>query len=590
MRSTSNLFFSAFKISVLILLLFFLAACGGKKRNPLSNLRSAPGGVYYGGSFHYNEVTNLRSLYPLDLTDVVSSRLASQIYEGLVRFSTFNLTIEPALASRWEIDSTNTIYTFHLREGVLFHNDDCFPERKGRELTAYDVKWCFDKLCESSPQNQGYSFVEGIIQGSEKHYEASLDGSISSSEGVSGVRVIDDYTIEIHLARPYSNLLNILATAYGFVYPEEAYIKYGVEMRRHCVGTGPFMLKDFKEDKAIILLRHENYWGKDDNGNQLPYLDAIKVSFIVEQKSEFLEFTKGNLDMVYRLPLEMMDEIVDHNRDLKEPYTKYQLQMSPGLVIQYYGFQHKSELFSNKKVRQAFNYAIDRRKIVDFTLKGTGIASFYGVVPPALIGYDAKAVKGFDFDADRGRQLLAEGGYPNGENFPEITLQISAAGGRNEQVAEAIVKMLEENLNVHVNIYKLPLAQHYLNVETGKALFWRSGWRADFPDAETFMTIFYGRHVPDKLEERAYLNPVRYQSERFDSMLSAARGTVNEAERFELYLKADQILMDDAVIVPIYSDRDFRLLLPYVRNMHQNPMEYRNFAKVFFDPKYQETQ
>ena len=147
--------------------------------------------------------------------------------------------------------------------------------------------------------------------------------------------------------------------------------------------------------------------------------------------------------------------------------------------------------------------------------------------------------------------------------------------------------MLEVNLNIQVNIYKLPLAQHYLNVETGKALFWRSGWRADYPDAETFLTIFYGKHVPEKLEERAYLNPVRYQSSQFDSLVELARHKIDENEQFDLYLQADQVLMDDAVVIPLYSDRDFRLVLPYVRNLHQNPMEYRSLKTVYFDPNYQ---
>jgi peptide/nickel transport system substrate-binding protein len=201
-----------------------------------------------------------------------------------------------------------------------------------------------------------------------------------------------------------------------------------------------------------------------------------------------------------------------------------------------------------------------------------------------LIGYDAKSVRGFEYDPDRAMQLLEEAGYPNGEGFPEIILQISSSGGRNEQVAEAIDKMLEENLNIVVSIHKLPLSQHYENVETGKATFWRAGWRADFPDVESFLTVFNGVHVPADLSERAYLNPVRYQSEEFDSLYRATQETVDEDARFELAQLADQRLIDDAVVMPIYYDRDYRLLQSYVKNLDQNPMEYRNFRSVYFDP------
>ena len=146
---TSDFTITVLRYIILSILIFSLVDCGGKKRNPLSNLRSAPGEVYYGGTFRYNEVSNLRSLYPLDLTDVVSSRVASQIYEGLVSFSTFNLAIEPGIAERWEIDSTHMVYTFYLRKGVRFHPDECFPNKGGRELNAADVKYCFDKFLDN---------------------------------------------------------------------------------------------------------------------------------------------------------------------------------------------------------------------------------------------------------------------------------------------------------------------------------------------------------------------------------------------------------------------------------------------------------
>ncbi len=559
-------------------------SCGGKKGKSFNNLEKVNGNVYMGGTFNYNEVTNCRSLYPLDVTDVTSFRIVSQVYEGLVSFSLFNLTIEPCLAESWEIDSTNTIYTFHIREGVMFHDDSCFENNKGRELKADDVKYCFEKLFEASPYNQGYSFVENIIVGGNEYHESTVNGEPLSG-GVSGVIALDDHTLQIHLTNSYPNILNILATPYCYIYPKEAVEKYGVDMRRACVGTGPFLIKDIKEDKAFILTKNKNYWGVDEHGNQLPYLDAIKVTFILEHKSEFLQFKKGNLDMVYRLPLEMMDEILDGRRELKEEYQKYQLQKTPGLNIQYYGFQHKSELFSNPFVRKAFNYAIDRRKIVDFTLKGTAIPAIYGVVPPALIGYNAKSIKGYTYDPDTAKQLLTEAGYPNGEGFPELTLQISMSGGRNIQVAEAIVKMLHENLNITVEIHKIPLAQHYQNVETGRALFWRSGWRGDYPDVETFLSIFVGKNVPKKLTDRTYLNPVRYVNNTFDSLYFRARQTIDEDERFNLFLQAEQTLMNDAAVMPIYTDREYRLLQPYVRNLHQNPLEYRNFRAVYFDPE-----
>ncbi|PSR04687.1 MAG: ABC transporter substrate-binding protein, partial [Bacteroidetes bacterium SW_11_45_7] len=325
-------------------------------------------------------------------------------------------------------------------------------------------------------------------------------------------------------------------------------------------------------------------WGKDQYGNPLPYLDGIRVSFIKDKKSSLLKFRKNELDMMYRIPLEMTNEVITENDELKGKYKQYDLQVMPSLTIQYYGFQHKSDLFANKHLRKAFNYAIDRTEIVDYTLKGTAVPAHNGVVPPALENYDSKAINGYKYNAAKAREHMKQAGYPNGEGFPEITLQINSGGGRNEQVAEAIQKMLQENLNISMNIKKLSFAQHLENLESGKARFWRAGWIADYPDPENFLNLFYGPHVPDDLNTRSYINSVRYQSAEFDSVFQKALKTVDKQQRNLLYLQADQIVMDDAAIMPIYYDKDYRLLQPDVRNFPQNPMEYRNFRDVYFVP------
>ena len=182
-----------------------------------------------------------------------------------------------------------------------------------------------------------------------------------------------------------------------------------------------------------------------------------------------LEFKKGNLEMLYQIPLEMTNEVIDRNDQLVGEYKKFQLQIRPVLTVQYYGFQHKSELFSNINLRKALNYAVDRKKIVDYTLKGTGAPAYSGIV--GMDGYDTKVVKGFNYNPAKAKEYLTKAGYPNGEGLEELTLQINSGGGRNEQVAEAVQKMLMDNLGITINITKLPFAQHLENLETGKLAF-----------------------------------------------------------------------------------------------------------------------
>ena len=569
-----------------ILVLFALIGCGGNDSNKQKrgSLRPAEGGRYYGGVFKFNEVEYFRSLYPLNVTEVGGHRVTNQIYEGLVRTSQSDLSILPALAERWEINEEATEFTFYLRKGVRFHDDPCFPDGKGREVTARDFQYSLTKLCESDVNNQGYWVFENRVKGCSEYFKSTQSGE-PLPEGVTGVEVVDDYTLKIILDNPFASFLNILAMPFTAVFPKEAVEQYGTDLRAKCVGTGPFKIKALKEDETVILTRNKDYWDVDKFGNRLPYLDGIKISFIKDRKSELLELKKGNFDMMFRLPLEMLEEVVTPDDELTPEYSEFVLQVMPNMSIQYYGFQHWDKLFSNKDVRKAFNYAIDREKITTYTLKGSGIPAHYGIVPPALTSYDSKAVQGYRFNPEKAREHFAAAGYSNGEGFPELTLQINAGGGTNEQIAEAVQKMLQETLNIEVNITKLPFAQHLENLETGKANFWRAGWIADYPDAENFLNLFYSKHIPKTLAEKSYLNSTRFSSRKFDELFSKALQTIDDDERNLLYLKADQAMIDEAAIIPIYYYKDHRLLQSKVRNYPQNAMEYRTFREVYFVPE-----
>lgn len=562
-----------------------LASCGSDNSTS-GGLRKANGDVYYGGVFRTNEVEDFRNLYPLNITEVVSHRIANQVYEGLVKLNQNDLSVVPALAEKWEKNPEATQWTFHLRKGVKFHDDPCFEGGKGREVTANDFKYCFDLLCTSNPENQqfGNSFKDRVA-GANEYFQSTIDKKPLAG-GVSGVKVIDDYTLQIDLIRPFAGFLNILSTPGGWVYPKEAYEKYGVDMRVKCVGTGPFQVKSIKEGEAVILERNPNYWNVDENGNQLPYLDAVKYTFIKEKKSELLEFKRGNLDMIFRLPIEMIPDILGELDHAKEGNQPFEMQVVPAMSIFYYGFQHQSDIFNKKEVRLAFNYAIDREKIVNYTLQGEGIPGIYGIVPPSFKNYDSKSLKGYTFDPDKAKKLLADAGYANGKGFPKLTLQINSGGGdRNVQTAEVIQKMLKENLNIDVEINVMPFAEHLESVETGKAMFWRSGWSADYPDPETFLTLLYGKHVPEKLSDKSYLNTVRYRSAKFDSLFVAAMQEVDDAKRMALYLQADQVAIDEGAIMPIFYDENYRLIQTNIRNLPANAMEYRDFTRVYIEPQ-----
>ncbi|GAB4132305.1 MAG: ABC transporter substrate-binding protein [Bacteroidia bacterium] len=577
-RLLNYVVFSAFAGGMLI----GAVGCGGDGNNNTENMK-ANGPVKYGGVFRMNEIEDFRTLYPLNIVEVVGHRIGTQVYEGLVKFDQKDLHIVPAIAYKWEVADSATKFIFHLRKGVMFHDDPCFEGGKGREVKASDVKFCFDKLCEASPNNQQFANTfKDRVKGANENYNAS--SAKKAASGVSGVVASNDSTIEITLTRPMPGFLNILATQGCWVYPKEALDKYGDDMRIHCVGTGPFKVKSIKEGESVILERNPNYWMVDEYGNKLPYLSIVQFRFIKDKRSEIIAFRNKELDMVFRLPVEMAKDIMGELDQAKEHSADFVLQSAPAMSLTYYGFQHKKSPFDNLKVRKAFNLSINRQYICEKVLNGDAIPATMGIVPQSMPDYGAENVKGYNYDPELARKLMAEAGYPNGKGFPEITLQINSGGGdRNTMTAEYIMNQLKEVLGVTVKIETVPFAQHIEAFETGKALFWRTGWVADYPDPETFLTTLYSGHIPADMNARSSLNPVRYSSPRFDSAFTAAINEADLTKRMQLFRVADQIAMDDAAIFPIYYENNDRLVQKNVRGFDINAIEYRDMTKVWIE-------
>jgi len=560
-----------------------LSSCGGDQNKEHKEHKVAKGDVKYGGVFKMNETEDFKSLYPLNITFAIEQRIANQIYEGLVKLNQEDLSILPDLAEKWEINEDATSYTFHIRKGVKFHDNSCFKGGKGRELKASDFKFALDRICVSDASNQMYWLFKDKVKGANEYYEETKNKETIKG-GVEGIKVVDDYTIQINLNYSFAGFLNIISHSACYVYPKEAVDAYGVDMRINAVGTGPFRVKKIKESETVILERNPDYWAKDKYGNQLPYLDGIKFSFNKEKKAELLEFKKGNLDMVFRLPLEMIKDVVGELDDAKKGGNRpYVMQVVPALSVFYLGMQHKLPPFDNVEVRKAFNYAVDKESIVTYTLQGEGRAAMHGIVPP-FKGYDYENVKGYEYSPEKAKEHMKKAGYPNGKGFPDVTLQINPGGGdRNVQIAEVVQKMLNENLNINIKIEQMQFAQHSEALETGKALFWRAGWIADYPDPENFLNFLYGQHVPTDLSAKAYINPMRYQSSTFDSIFNLALREIDDANRMELFRQADQIQVDDAAILPIFYDENTRLIQVHVKNFPSNAMEYRDMTEVYFD-------
>lgn len=563
-----------------------LASCSDDTKDSHSGAEGK-GGVYMGGVMRLNEVEAFKSLNPIAVNEIVGFHIGGQLFEGLVKFDQNDLSIIPAIARSWESNANQTEWTFHIRQGVKFHADACFADGKGRELKASDVKYCFDKLCTADPNNAQFdvTFKDRVV-GANEAFEASKSGKALN---VSGIKVLNDTTLTITLKTPFAGFLNIMAMPGCWIYPKEAADKYALDLRIHPVGTGPFYLETLKEGEVLIMKKNQDYYGVDKDGNRLPYLDGLKYTFIREKKAEILEFKSGNLDMVYRLPVEIVPEILGDLEHAKDRKTEFQILNSTAFNTNYLGFNTASDVFNKKEVRLAFNFAIDRHKIADFTLQGEGNAGDYGIVPYVEAfekdGYDFKGLKGYTLDVAKAKDYLKKAGYPDGKGFPKLTLQINSGGGNNILIAEVVQKMLKENLNVDIEINTVPFAEHIEQVTSGKVDFFRFAWIADYPDPETFLTIFYGQHVPANATEKSFINYTRFKNARFDSLFAASFTEPDKAKRYAMLSKAEQVLLDEAPFMPIFYDENYRLEQLNVRNFPENAMNYMDLSVVYLIPK-----
>jgi peptide/nickel transport system substrate-binding protein len=574
-----------FKFLVLGLTAAVMVSCGGTDPNEEQQevLKEAEGyyqegdkkyKIYYGGIFRINEVENFKNLFPHSMIDAVSSRIAYQVYQGLYKFD--QRTLEPVncLAASESVSEDARVWTFTIQKGVFFQDDACFPDGKGREMTAKDVKYCFEMLCSNYPGNTAHELFTQRITGARDYY----DGKATE---VSGIKLVDDYTLEITLDNSFSGFKSLLAHTGCMIFPKEAVDKYGTEgMAKKCVGTGPFVIDEIN-DNQVRLKRNANYWEKDEHGNQLPYLDIVKITFTKDKKSELSNFRKKNLDMIWKLPVDEMESVLASLEEAQQGGNpEFRYQQINGLNTQFYAFNAASGTFKDIKVRQAFNYAVDRDGLIKHTLKGENEPAEHGLVPK-FGNYDPSNVEGFEFDPDQAKKLMAEAGYPNGKGFPELTLYINEGGSINTIVATTLQNQLKENIGVNVTIEPLQLDVLIERFANGETDFTRTSWIADFPDASNFLWLFYGKNVPDDPNARSLPNFSRYKNPIFDDYLEKGMSAIDPEEQMKYYNMCDSILVADAAFLPLYHDQYIRLVQNNIVGFPINAMEYRDLTRVF---------
>jgi ABC-type transport system substrate-binding protein len=533
------------KIIVLFAIAGQFVACYDKKSNE-KNI------------FHYNEFNGITSLDPAFAKSQSTMWAAHQLFNTLVEIDD-SLHIIPSLAKSWNISSDRTVFTFHLRNDVFFHDDEVFSGGKGRKFTAGDVEYSFSRIIDKQTASPGAWIFNRKV------------------DTLQPFKAIDDSTFQLKLLQPYIPMLGIISMQYCSIVAKEAVEKYGNDFRRHPVGTGPFRFVAWEEGQALVLKKNQQYFEKDESGNRLPYLDGVNVSFYQSKATEFLLFRQKQLEFINDIESSFKDEVLTKKGKLRKEWEgKIELQVNPYLNIEYLGIlvDSTNDLVKNspmrlKKIRQAINYGFDRRKMVLYLRNSLGTPAESGFVPMGLPSFDSSIVKGYQYNPSKIKQLLAEAGYPDGKGLPAIkllTISIYA------DMANFIAKQLEESgIPVQVDVIQKSLL--LTMTSASKAAFFRGSWIADYPDAENYLSVFYSKNP-------APPNYTRYKSAKFDAIFESALKEDNDSLRFRLYQQADQVMMEDAAVVPLWYDKVVRLVQPNVKGFKPNALNLLELRKV----------
>ncbi|MEO5642158.1 MAG: ABC transporter substrate-binding protein [Bacteroidia bacterium] len=513
--------------------------------------------------FRFNELGDVTSLDPALAGSFENNWALTQLFNGLVEMDTA-LEVKPCLAKSWNITDDGMEYTFHLRTDVVFHDNPQFQGGKGRKVTAADFVFSFTRLFDKQISNAS-TLVDGI--------------DLEFNSSIPAIKSLDDSTLVIRLKKPFQPFLGILTMKYFSVVPKEVVQFYKRDFGIHPVGTGPFQLKFWKDKISLVLEKNQHYFKTDEMGARLPHLDIISVSFVKDPDAAFIQFMSGDLDMLSGIDAINKEKVLEKNGDLKMTYRdKYILISEPFLKTDYFGIyiDENSEIVKNsplriKYLRQAMNYGIDREKIVRYRRYNLGTPANAGFIPPDMHAYDPAKLKGYSYNPDKARELLDLAGFPGGKGLKTIKLTTTAS---YLDIAEDVSNQLNE-IGIKVEVDIMPPTAFKTAVAEGKLNVFRKSWICDYPDPENFMTLFYSKHYSPSGS-----NYTHFHHSEFDRYYERCLVEQNDSLRSELFLRMDQILVEESPVIPLYYDRIVRLVQKSVSGLIIDPTNSINLERV----------
>ena len=495
-----------------------------------------------GEVFRYNEPTAIGSLDPAFASDQAHGWLSKQLFSTLVD-SDSTLSPVPQLAHRWEASLDGMEWTFYLRTDVYFHDDPCFPGGQGRRLTAADVAYSLERLMATETSSPGWWILAQVGR----------------------IEVLDSATIRFHLTQPEEAMLGRLAMPYCGIVAPEAVAMYGADFSSHPVGTGPFYLKAWARQEKIVLRRNTRYFGRDAAGQPLPYLEAVAVRCIPDRQAAFLEFVKGELDMVSGMDASYQDQLFTQEGTLQSRWEgRLSLQKAPFLNTEFLGIRQKNPspaYLGDVRVREALNWAIDRASMMRYLKNNVGIPAHGGVLPAGMPGYreadawEAAGTPGWSFDPGRAKALLHEAGLLDADGRPKPDLEpiVVSTTASYRDICEYIQSAWNQ-LGLPVEVQVMPSAAFREDKANGRLPVYRASWIADYPSAGNYFMLF-----DSKLAAPLGANASQIESPELDAGIAQWALAERTGQGAEAAFALDQKIHRSALCIPLFYDESIRV-------------------------------
>ena len=496
--------------------------------------------------FRYNEHANITSLDPAFAKDQRNIWPVHQLYNTLVKLDD-KLNIETDLAKKWSISEDGLVYRFTLNDDTYFHQHQVFGKDSTRQVLASDVEYSLKRLTDPNVASPGSWIMSNVER-------------ISS---------LNDTVVEISLKQKFPAFLGLLTSKFCSIIPEEMET---LDFQTSPLGSGPFKFKRWEIGEKLVLRKNDLYFKTDAQGNRLPYLEAVAITFLPDKQSEFLAFIQGKLDFLSGLDPSYKDELITTDGELKSKFkSDIDMEKSPYLNTEYLGFHldSKSEAIRSKTFRKAINQAFDREKMITYLRNNIGIPAHKGFVPEGLPG--RSKTKGYTYDPENAKKLITQFKKETGISSPKLSISTNAS---YIDLVEFIQKEVQK-IGVQVEVDVMPPSTIRQKRSAGQLDNFRASWIADYPDAINYLSLFYSSNFSPNGP-----NYTHFQNKNYDKLYEEALSTTVDSLRYKLYAQMDSIIIEEAPIIPLYYDEVIRFRSKTVEGLGINPLNLLDLSRV----------